>query len=278
MKLSANPVHPRISVNSVCFFASTLEQQADYLRALHARRVSLIAPQLETHSVTELQQTLQACDCAVETIVHNFINGAPLNPDPASWHTPRQQLRQRIDQAQQLGANSIYMLTGGRGGMSWEAAAAVFADAIQPCVDYAQQAGVQLMIENAPAQYADIHIAHSLRDTVALAELANIGVCIDLFFCWAEADLQHTIERCLPRCGLVQVSDYVLGDRNLPARAVIGDGAIPITQLLQWMVDGGYSGAFELELIGPRIEQETPLLAVRRSIEALNSILPTVGA
>ncbi|MYM63878.1 sugar phosphate isomerase/epimerase [Pseudomaricurvus sp. HS19] len=278
MKSPSQPVHSRISVNSVCFFAATLQQQSEYWRILNAHTVSLIAPQLDNHELGKVQQTLQSCDCEVETIVHNFVAGAPLDPNPASWHKPREQLQRRIDEARQLGARSIYMLTGGRGDMDWEDAAAVFAEAIKPCVAYAQQAGVQLMIENAPAQYADIHIAHSLRDTVTLAELANIGVCIDLFFCWAEADLKHTIERCIPRCGLVQVSDYVLGDRNLPARAVVGDGAIPLTRLLQWIIDAGYSGAFELELIGPRIDQETPLLAVKRSIDALNTMLPTLGA
>jgi hypothetical protein len=48
------------------------------------------------------------------------------------------------------------------------------------------------MIENASPLYADIHIAHTLRDTVTLAELAGIGVCIDLFAYWAEAGLRRT--------------------------------------------------------------------------------------
>ena len=56
-----------------------------------------------------------------------------------------------------------------------------------------------LAIENASALYADIHFAHTLRDTITLAEMAGVGICIDLFHCWAEADLCDLVERALPR-------------------------------------------------------------------------------
>jgi hypothetical protein len=36
-------------------------------------------------------------------------------------------------------------------------------------------------------------LAHSLRDTVTLAEIAGLGVCIDLYSCWWEADLKRTL-------------------------------------------------------------------------------------
>ena len=93
------------------------------------------------------------------------------------------------------------MLTGGRGESSWEQAAERFCAAIAPCVREAQQAGVALAIENASALYADIHIAHTLRDTIKLAEMAGLGVCIDLFHCWTEAHLAGLVDRALPRTG-----------------------------------------------------------------------------
>src|SRR3546814_7541044 len=93
--------------------------------------------------------------------------------------------------------------------------------------------------------------------------MAGLGVCIDLCCCWSEAGLRATIERAIPRCGIVQVSDYVYGDRAMPCRAVPGDGAIPIRTMLEWMLGAGYEGAFDLELLGPRIEREGRVAAVR---------------
>ncbi|HKY89474.1 MAG TPA: TIM barrel protein, partial [Nevskiaceae bacterium] len=130
----------------------------------------------------------------------------------------------------------------------------------------------------APPLYADVHLAHSLRDTVTLAQMAGIGVCIDLFACWTEAGLRDSIERAVPRCAVIQVGDYVYGDRALPSRAVPGDGHIPLQRLIGWALDAGYAGAFDLELLGPRIDREGHLAATARAAERVGAILQALGA
>lgn len=270
-------MHPRISVNSICFMDQTLEQQARSWRSLNAHRVSLLGPHLESEGLTEARRALASGDYRVETIVHPFTPRLPLAADKSSWTLPRERLSAQIEVAQALGARSIYMTTGGHGKLTWEQAAETFANAVAPCVEQARSTGIALMIENAPPQYADLHIAHTLRDTLTLAEITDLGVCIDLFSCWTEADLQRTIERTVPRCQLVQVSDYVCGDRALPARAVPGDGDMPLERLLQWILAAGYEGAFDLELLGPRIDAEGPVEATRRAGAAIGRQLAALG-
>ena len=168
-------MHDRLSINSICFLGSSLEQQAGYWKQLGARRISLVGPQLEAEGVDAAKAALSSGNYQIETIIHPFSPALPLVADERGWQLPRVRLAQQIDVAQQLGARSIYMTTGGRGEMSWEQAADAFARAIEPCLAPARAAGITLMIENAPVQYADMHMAHSLRDTVHLAKLAGIG-------------------------------------------------------------------------------------------------------
>ena len=52
--------------------------------------------------------------------------------------------------------------------------------------------------------------------------------------CTRKTGLKETIERAAPRLGVIQVSDYALSDRALPARAVPGDGVIPLQRILGW--------------------------------------------
>ena len=73
----------------------------------------------------------------------------------------------------------------------------------------------------------------------------------------------------------IQLSDYVLGDRALPARAVPGDGAIPIESFLGQALACGYAHGFDLELLGPRIEREGRFEAARRAGEAVSAMLET---
>ena len=272
-------MHEKISIDTLCFPGASFRDFAGIWRELGARRVSLVSTLLEHEGVSAAQAALGTGDYKVETIPHPFLGyGQHLEPREETWQVPRAKLSRLIEDAKSLGARSIYLMTGGHGSLSWEEAAECFSTAVAPCLAQAKAAGIPLMIENATPLYAHTHIAHTLRDTVTLAEIAGVGVCIDFFACWAEAGLRDTIKRAVPRCDIVQVCDYVYGDRSLPARAVPGDGAIPLKRIIDWILDSGYLGAFDLELIGPRIDNEGHLAATRRAAEKLGEILQSLGA
>jgi sugar phosphate isomerase/epimerase len=271
-------MHERLSVHPVCFPGAGLRELSGYWRELGARRVSLVSNLLLEEGLPAAQEALRTSNCTVESITHPFLPGRHLEVREESWRDARDTLTRLIQDAKSLGARSIYMLTGGHGSLTWEEAAEAFRAAIAPCVPQAKAAGVALMVENSAALYADIHIAHTLRDSITLAELTGIGVCMDLFACWTEAGLRESIGRAMPRCHLVQVCDYVYGDRSLPSRAVPGDGAIPVKRILQWVLQAGYAGTFDIELVGPRIDAEGHLTAVRRAADNLGEMLRSLGA
>jgi sugar phosphate isomerase/epimerase len=252
--------HKRISVHNVTFLGADAAELHSNWTTLGLRQLSVLDTQLLDPGFVRL---LQAEEYAIEAVTHLFGAAADLS--------------RLIDAAAATGARCIYMLTGGRNGLPWEQAAERFAQAIEPCVHEAEQAGVSLAIENASSLYADIHLAHTLRDTITLAELAGIGICIDLFHCWAEADLAGLLRRALPRTQLIQLSDYVLGDRALPARAVPGDGAIPIETFVAQALADGYRFGFDLELLGPRIDAEGRLAAAGRACAAVSAMLDRLG-
>lgn len=271
-------MHERISVHQICFAGASFGDFVQQCRALGARRVGLISPALlAPNGLAEARAALADGDIAVQSVAHVFRAG-PLSPEPAQWQASRDALARLIDITATLGGRSIYMLTGGHGALDWESAAQCFCEAVAPCVMQAKQAGITLAIENASSLYAELHIAHSLADTLTLAEMADIGVCIEVFFCWAEAGLPQLFQRALPRCALVQLSDYIYGDRALPARAVPGDGAIPLEPIVRSLLASGYRGVFDLELLGPRIDAEGPAAAVARAAANVGTLLQRLKA
>lgn len=265
-------MHPRISVDDLCFPGASLDSNLESFRKLEARRIGIVAPKLVAAGLEQGIAKLTRSEFVVATVVQPFMSRYGLE-NKSHWEEGRTELFRAIEAAQALRAESIYMLSGGRGQLTWEEAADAFCEAVAPCAAAAKAAGIPLLIEPAPSLYCDLSITHTLRDTVKLAEQADIGVCIDIFACWTEAELRETILRAAPRCGLVQVSDYVMGDRAIPCRAVPGDGHIPLDRILGWILDSGYKGAFDLELLGPRINAEGHLEAVRRSAAWLGAFL-----
>lgn len=272
-------MHDRLSVHSVCFRDAGLHELTSHWRELGVRRVSLYNGLIEREGLAAALAALGSGPYQTETITHTFLPfGQQLDAKDVSWETCQEKLNQLIADAKTLGARSIELFTGGHGALTWEDAAERFSVAVAPCAARAKSVGIALVIENAPPLYAHMHLAHTLRDTVTLAELAGIGVCIDVFSCWTEAGLEQTIERAIPRTSLVQIGDYLFGDTASPGRAVPGDGNIPLKRIVGWILRAGYGGTFEIEVIGPRIDQEGHFQATQRAVRYVAETLRSLGA
>ena len=267
-------MHPRVCINQLCFPGLTIDQFADRCIDLNAHSIVVSSLPLLGPDGPSIATRILAKGLRVEAINHLFAVFPDLESDrgDASDHLGR-----LLDVAGDLGARGVYLFTGGRGSLSWEEAATRFGDLIGSHAATARSRDIALLIENTTALYADIHIAHSLSDTLTLAERLDLGVCVELQFCWADAGLDELIDRAVSRCGLVQVSDYVLGDRAVPGRAVPGDGVIPLVRLLGRLIESGYQGLFDIEILGPRIDAQGHLAAVARSVERLETILVALG-
>jgi len=268
-------MHDRISVNNLCFPGSPLATDVERWRSLGAGRIGVQTAKMQTEGWDRYVESLRGLGFAVETICHLNANRFD---DDAQVESFQRELSRTVAAAKVLCARTVYLTSGARGALSWEETAQRFCSAIGPCAEQAHRDGIELLVEPAPALYADLYFTHTLRDAVQLAEVAGVGVVLDLFSCWTEAGLRESIERAMTRCHLVQVADYVLGDRSLPCRAVPGDGAIPLARIIGWILEAGYRGAFDLELMGPRIDKEGHGEAVRRSAERLGELLCRLGA
>lgn len=265
-------MHPRVSLHQVAFMTEPTARFVDFCCDIGVQHCSLATPLLQTEAERE---AARRAGVGIGCVNHPFAVHPDLERDSGA---ATEGLLDAIAIAAAVDAPSIYLLTGGRGALSWEQAAERFTELIAPARDAAHKAGIALLVENASAFNADIHIAHSLPDAARLAKLAGIGVCVELHACWAEAGLRESLAAAMPLTGLVQVSDYVLGDRTSPCRAVPGDGTIPLEAILRDVLDLGYEGLFDLELVGPRIEAEGAAVACTRAAQYLSDLLDRLGA
>jgi sugar phosphate isomerase/epimerase len=71
----------------------------------------------------------------------------------------------------------------------------------------------------------------------------------------------------------VQISDFKVGTVASSQRLVPGDGDIPLHRIIGDLVDAGYEGLFELELIGDAIVAEGYDRAIPRAVDTLDNLL-----
>jgi sugar phosphate isomerase/epimerase len=262
-------MHPHISINTLCFAPAKLDTLIDRVVRLGARGISPDLEQVTRFGVSQSARLMVDAGLEVVTLTHRSFAFAT----PSEATTGRDRLNRTIEIAAEIGAHSITMTTGGRGELIWSDAAECFAEAVAPCVDLARSAGLKLGVEPTSHLYTDASIAHRLSDTVRIVKNAGLSVTVDLFACWFDADIEDAVTEAAPLAALVQVSDYVLGDRSLPCRAVPGDGTIPLNRLIPAIIKSGYQGWFDLEIIGPRLLAEGEYLGLSRAGNILGPLI-----
>lgn len=178
-------------------------------------------------------------------------------------------LTDSIATATRLSAPVVVFTTGPAGPVDWNDAADAFERAVTPHLP----SPVKLCVEHTNSLRHDVSFLHTLRDAIDLARRLDIHVCMEINACWGERDLARTIADGIDRIGIVQVSDFSIGTLSTPNRLVPGDGDIPLPRIVRQVLDAGYEGVFDLELVGPKIEEEGYRSAIARSCAYLSDLL-----
>src|ERR1700741_298322 len=151
-------MHPRVCLHQVVYTKASTTAFIDLCRAIGVPNMTLATPLLmqQPGGIDTVKRALANGGPHVAVMNHPFAVFPNLEHDRGE---ASQQLLQAIDVTVSLGAKSIYLLTGGRGALSWEQAAERFAELLGPGKKAANEKGVTLMIENASSFNVDIHIA-----------------------------------------------------------------------------------------------------------------------
>lgn len=252
-------VHPRVSVDEECAGYIPFAEEVGFWKELGVTDIGMISPKLEP------------IGWDVEFVASTGLRVSNIG-------TEQRVVDEALQFAAAIGADSVWLTPGSIRSRSWEEAAEDFCRSIAPAVSRAQELGVKLAIEPTNSVRLDISFVFTLRDSLTLARMAGTGVILELACCWYEPGLADLVRDNIDMIALVQMSDFQIGTRTSPNRSAIGDGDVPLEKLLGLILDAGYEGMFDLELIGPKIEAEGYLPATRRSLERVSKMLDRLGA
>jgi sugar phosphate isomerase/epimerase len=270
-------MHPRACVSAISTFRLALPDDLAFWRAHGITNVGVSVAKLEAYgwdAGTEL--IVDAVDRGLQVV--DLIGLGPFHlANPRRWDTQRDRLSRSIEAAVIVGARTIVFTTGPFAPLTWEDAADALEAALAPVLQEARSRGVDFAIEHTNSLRVDVGFVHTLRDALDLARRLDTGVCMELNACWAERGLATTMRDNVDLIRLVQVSDFKVGTIASSQRLVPGDGDIPTLRILRELVEAGYGGFFELELIGDAIVAEGYDAAVPRAVAALDAMLQELG-
>jgi sugar phosphate isomerase/epimerase len=268
-------MNPRVSVSAISTFDWSLTEDLAFYARTGITNVGISVAKLERHGWDD--GAARVVDAGLR--VTNLIGLGPFHlAEPARWPAQQERLVRALAVASQVGAECLVFTTGPAGPLPWDEAADALTAAMAPVLAEARSRDVPFAIEHTNPLRVDVGFVHTLRDAIDLARRLGTGVCMEINACWAERDLAATVRDGFDTLALVQVSDYAVGTLTTPARLVPGDGDIPLARIVGEVLAAGYSGCFDLELIGPAITAEGYERAIARAVGRLGALLTAAGA
>jgi sugar phosphate isomerase/epimerase len=267
-------MHPRVCVSAISTFKQDLAADLDFWAKHGIDQVGVSVAKLEAFGWDE--GTQRVADAGLR--VDNLIGLGPfVLTRPEQWERQRERLVRAVETAHTLQAGCVVFTTGPAGGLPWDEAADALETALTPVLVEARALDTPFAVEHTNSLRVDVGFVHSLRDVVDLARRLGTGVCMEVNACWAERALAQTIAASVDVIRLVQVSDFAIGTLATPDRLVPGDGDIPLARIIGQVLDAGYAGVFDLELIGPKIDAEGYESAIPRAVATLGAMLTNLG-
>ena len=169
-----------------------------------------------------------------------------------------------IDDAAMLQAKCLVLVVGGLppGSRDLAGARQMVRDGIGEILDHARNAGVPLAVEPLHPMYcADRACVNTLSQALDLCEelggkeSGGLGVAVDAYHVWWDAELERQIERAGNQGRLLafHICDWLVPTVELLTdRGMMGDGVIDLPLIRSWMEAAGYRGFHEAEILSSR--------------------------
>jgi sugar phosphate isomerase/epimerase len=264
-------VHDRISVSEVSSWRWSLDEDLAFYESARIDQVGLAFRKLEATG-DPLAAAAKVIDAGLR--VTNLLVPGPFTLDsPDAWNEQHERMGVVMDTALALRPELVVLTTGPAGHLPWERAADALEEVLRGALVEAGREELPIAIEHTNSLRTDVGFVHTLRDAIELAWRLGTGVCLEVNACWAERNLGGTISAGIDTISLVQMSDFAIGTHCTPDRLVPGDGDIPLARIVGMLLDAGYEGMFDIEIVGPKIEDEGYESAIVRSIDRVQALI-----
>jgi sugar phosphate isomerase/epimerase len=272
--------HPRLSINQATIKHTTVAQAVQVVAGAGIEAIGLWREQVQEAGLEESAKII--ADSGLRYSTH-CRGGWFTAPEGAARRAAIDDNRRAIEETATLAAAGadgsravLVLVVGGlpEGSRDLVGARQRVSDAVAELAPDAQAAGVTLALEPLHPMYAsDRSVLSTLPQALDIAadfDPAVVGVTVDTFHLWWDPDVLAHIARAgrEGRIATYQVCDWKtpLEADNLLSRHYPGDGMIDFGPMTRAVVETGYDGDIEVELLNQSIWDTPPAEAVRRTV------------
>ena len=180
-----------------------------------------------------------------------------------------------------LGAGCLVIYPGGRNYHIYRQAERLLRGALDQLLEYAADVEVALAIEPMHAAHAsDWTFLTDVESTVALVESYRtpfLKLVFDTYHFGHDQAVLANLPELAPHIGVVHLADCD-GPHGIDQdRRRLGEGRLPLADIVRGLVDAGYTGDFDVELIGSQLDPSEYENVLTASLDFCERVLAPVG-
>jgi sugar phosphate isomerase/epimerase len=166
--------------------------------------------------------------------------------------------RLAIQTAAALGAKCLIVHSGARGSHTHNHARRLFRQALEKLLPLAEERGVTIAVEPMNGDCGgEFTFLNCFDETLALiseCDSTALGIVLDTYHWGHQPLLFERLPQLLPHLALVQLGDTRQPPSGEPNRCPLGEGIIPLRDIVHGLETAGYEGYYEVELMGEEFE------------------------
>lgn len=151
-----------------------------------------------------------------------------------------------------VNAECLVIVSGCRAGHTANHARRLLVSGLRALADEAAEYDVRLALQPMHPMFAsEWSFLTTLDETVDVLDRCDheaVGMAFDVYHLWQEPRLLERIPEIAPSVSLVQLSDWRDPPRSEVDRCRLGEGEIPLRDIVQTFAQSGYNGYYEVEI------------------------------
>jgi len=232
----------------------SFEKDVEHYASLGVAAMELCEQKLDSHGYEDQVEKIGAHGMSisgVQPLVRTFF-ASRMQSDPASVEDRAARFRLSIERLARFAPGAPFICnTGAHPNGDMAGAIAVVIKELKALAPIAAEHGVRIALE--PLNPTSVNVESAIWTVAQALNIIEatgrdeIGLCLDYWNVWQNADIEADIRRAGDRIFTVQASDWRT-PRSFADRIAPGDGSIPLGQLLKATYAAGYRGACTVEI------------------------------
>lgn len=262
-----------LAVNQLSTFRWDLETDAQAYANHGFGGIGLFRPKVEDFGIDRCVELLGDLNLSATSLSWA---GGFTGSDGRGFNDAVRDAMSAVTDAANLRADTLIVLAGGRNNHIRRHARRTLCEALAKVSIVAEEFGVQIALEPIhPGCGHEWSFVNDLESTLEIIDLVgspNLGIVLDTYHVGMDDDVLRWLPHVCPHVQLLQVGDgrhSPLGEMN---RCLLGEGCVPIEAIVHTLLDNGYQGSIEAEVIGEDVEPleyEMVLRHTRRYLDQL---------